>query len=79
MNMLVLGANSEIATSIVEVFARNSGIDTLYLASRDTGGLAGKKRDIEVRGLNIKDIQISKFDALSYQTHRAFYDSLSPI
>jgi len=75
MNMLILGANSEIALAAGRVFAQKEGAN-LYLASRNVAALEKKARDIELR-YQVKATPLA-FDALDYASHQAFYEALAP-
>ena len=75
MNLLILGANSEIAYSLAKEFAciEHAAID---LASRDTDVLEKKAADMKIRfGVEAKALF---FDALNPSSHQEFYDSLNP-
>ena len=75
MNILILGANSEIAFAIARKFARAAHAD-ICLASRDTELLQKKAQDIIIRyGVNADAVY---FDALDYASHSAFYSKLHP-
>jgi len=75
MNILVLGANSDIAYAIAKKFAgeKKAGI---YLASREMKTLQKKIKDLEIR-FDVCATALS-FDALAYDSHQAFYDTLNP-
>lgn len=75
MNMLILGANSEIALAAGHLFAQKEGAN-LYLASRNVEALEKKARDIELRH-QVKVTPLA-FDALDYASHAAFYQQLDP-
>ena len=73
MNLLVLGANSEIGLSIAHIFAREKGAD-ITLASRNLEGLESKAQDIALRyQVQAKAVY---FDALDYDSHHNFYQEL---
>lgn len=75
MELLVLGANSDIGFAIASTFAKLEKAD-LILASRDIASLEKKAKDIEIRyGVKTKVIQ---FDATHFDTHQYFYNELSP-
>ena len=75
MNLLILGANSEIAHSLAKEFA-NAEHAAIYLASRDTDVLEKKAADMKIRfGV---DAHALFFDALNLSSHRDFYESLNP-
>lgn len=75
MNMLILGANSEIALACAHLFAQKEGAN-LYLASRNEKTLEKKARDIELR-YQVRATPLV-FDALDYASHAAFYQQLDP-
>ena len=75
MNLLILGANSDVAWATAKQFAAKTGAD-LILASRNLELLEKKARDLEAR-YNICARAIA-FDAVAYDTHKAFYASLDP-
>jgi len=75
MNLLVLGANSDIAMAVAHVFAGQAGA-AVCLASRDVQSLEKKARDIALR-YQVKATALP-FDALDFASHRAFYDGLDP-
>jgi short-subunit dehydrogenase len=75
MNMLILGANSEIALACAHLFAQKEGAN-LYLASRNEAILEKKARDIELRH-QVRATPLA-FDALDYGSHEAFYKRLDP-
>ena len=75
MQLLVVGASSEIGMAIAGIFARKEGAD-IYLASRDVKGLTRKARDLEIRyGIKAGAFY---FDALEYDSHSSFFESLDP-
>ncbi len=67
MNLLILGANSDMGLALAAKFAQMEQAD-LWLASRDLDRLGKKCRDLEIR------YQVSArplyFDALDYASHR---------
>ncbi|MBW1836750.1 MAG: SDR family oxidoreductase [Deltaproteobacteria bacterium] len=73
MNLLILGANSEIAYAIGKKFVHYEKAN-LYLASRDIELLQKKVKDIQVRS-NV-NAQALFFDALDYTSHQSFYSGL---
>ena len=75
MNLLILGANSDVAWATAKQFAAREGAD-LTLASRDMELLKKKVRDIRSR----YDVSARAvvFDALDYGTHKDFYADLQP-
>jgi short-subunit dehydrogenase len=72
--VLILGATSDIASAIAGKFA-SKGYD-LQLAARRTEELENTRKDIQIRYNNQCDLY--PFDAVNLDTHRAFYNSLSP-
>ncbi len=75
MNLLILGANSEIAYASAKKFAETEKAD-IYLASRDMELLEKKVDDLMVRcEVTAKAFA---FDALAYASHQSFYDGLDP-
>jgi len=75
MNLLILGANSDVAYATAHQFAANLKAD-LCLASRDLELLEKKARDLEIR-YAVK-VRTMAFDADDPATHQAFYESLDP-
>jgi short-subunit dehydrogenase len=75
MQLLILGANSDVAYATARVFAANTKAD-LYLASRDLDLLEKKARDLQIR-YNV-GVRALVFDALDTAAHKAFYDRLDP-
>ncbi len=75
MNLLILGANSDVAYATAQQFAANLQTD-LCLASRDLELLEKKARDLEIR-YPVK-VRAMAFDADDPATHQAFYESLDP-
>jgi len=73
MNLLVLGANSEIGTAIAHTFAREKGADVI-LASRNLESLEKKAMDIALRYQ--VQAEPARFDALDYNSHHDFYKGL---
>lgn len=73
MNILILGANSDIAFSIAEIFAKKDK-PTLILASRDMEALEKRANDLRIR-YNV-ETQAITFDVTDYQSHPTFYYSL---
>ena len=73
MNLLVLGANSEIGLAIAHVFARENGAN-VTLASRNMEVLEKKAQDIASRyQVRVRSVC---FDALDYDSHHDFYHGL---
>ncbi len=75
MNLLILGANSDVAFALARQFAETEHAD-LWLASRDVGMLEKKARDITVR-YGVKT-HTCFFDAQNHESHQAFYGDLNP-
>ncbi len=75
MNLLILGANSDVAQEIAKIFAQREQAD-LALASRNLPLLEKSCTDLQIRyGVKAKPFL---FNATDYEAHRAFYDSLDP-
>lgn len=74
MNLLVLGANSDVACAVVKRFAQDE-IVSACLASRDIELLEKKAKDMGVRH-NIQAHAVA-FDALDFASHQTFYQNLS--
>jgi decaprenylphospho-beta-D-erythro-pentofuranosid-2-ulose 2-reductase len=75
MNLLILGANSDVAYATAQQFAAGIKAD-LVLASRDMALLEKKARDLEIRhGVKAR---VVSFDAADPATHQAFYEALDP-
>ncbi len=72
--ILVLGATSGMADSLSRKFAEN-GFD-LYLAGRDLDELTKTASDIQIRH-SVK-VAVKEFNALDFESHRRFYNELSP-
>ena len=75
MNLLILGANSDIAYAIANQFAKQEKSD-LYLASRNLELLDKKVEDLKIRH-DVK-VRAFEFDAGAYETHADFYHRLDP-
>lgn len=75
MQLLVLGANSDIAWAVACRFAKSERADT-YLASRDTDLLGEKAAFLETE----YDVKASAFafNALDYDSHAVFWAELDP-
>ncbi|MBW1892128.1 MAG: SDR family oxidoreductase [Deltaproteobacteria bacterium] len=75
MNLLVLGANSDVAHAVSKKFAKEEKVN-LYLASRNMEVLEKKAQDLQTRfGVNAK---VLFFDAEDGQSRKDFYESLDP-
>jgi decaprenylphospho-beta-D-erythro-pentofuranosid-2-ulose 2-reductase len=75
MQLLILGAGSDIGIAVAHQFAGAEGAH-ICLASRNIGLLEKKALDIETR-YQVKAGAVG-FDALDYAGHRDFYRSLDP-
>lgn len=70
--VLILGANSDVARQAIILYARN-GFNVIA-ASRSTQQL----EDLVEKNPAIKSqVDVRYFDAVAFETHQAFYDSLS--
>lgn len=74
MNILILGAKSDIATALAHEYARNG--HSLYLAARDKNSLTAEISDLQIR-YNIS-AKAYDFDAIDYESHSKFYQQLDP-
>jgi short-subunit dehydrogenase len=73
MNLLILGANSEVAQEIAKKFAQYEHADT-YMCSRNLSLLEKSCTDIQIRyGVKAKPLI---FDATDYNSHESFYKNL---
>lgn len=75
MQLLILGANSEVAEAVARKFAQREKAN-LSLASRNLELLEKQARDLEIR-YQVKATPFL-FDAVDYVSHEAFYRSLEP-
>jgi short-subunit dehydrogenase len=75
MNLLILGANSDVAYAVAKTFAKHKKAD-IYLASRDMKLLEKKAQDLKIR-YEIKAACLY-FDAMDFESHLKFYQSLNP-
>ena len=76
MNLLILGANSDIAQEIARQFASRANA-SLTLASRNLEELNRQVCDLAIRyGISCKAVY---FDALDYGSHATFFRSLDPM
>ncbi len=73
MNILLLGANSDVAQAVAGVFAQQKTCSFVF-ASRDIELLDKKAKDFSIR-FNSPASAV-KFDALDYSSHQSFYDKL---
>ena len=71
-NILILGATSGIGEAVAYRFAK-AGY-ALTLAARQPELLADMKKDLQIRFSCA--VETVKFDALQFETHQSFYDSL---
>jgi len=72
--LLILGAKSDIAKAVAKEYAQN-GYD-LYLAARNVDELEPFSNDIKIR--YEKEAKRVTFDALDFESHQSFYESLDP-
>jgi decaprenylphospho-beta-D-erythro-pentofuranosid-2-ulose 2-reductase len=72
--VLILGATSDIGIAIAKKFAAQKY--NIQLAARNPVQIEPVQSDIKIR-FNV-DCSIHAFDALQYDTHAAFFESLSP-
>lgn len=75
MNLLILGANSDVAYAVAKTFANHKKAD-ICLASRDMKLLEKKAQDLKIR-YGIKTTCLY-FDAMDFESHLQFYQSLDP-
>jgi short-subunit dehydrogenase len=73
--VLILGAKSDVALAFAYKCASNK--HPLILAARNLTDLQSVKADIELR-MGVK-VYLIEFNALAYNTHQQFYDSLPAI
>ncbi len=73
MNVLLLGANSDVAQAVAKTFAQHE-ICSFVFASRDINLLEKKAKDLTVRFNS--PAKAIRFDALDYSSHQSFYSSL---
>ncbi len=73
MNLLLLGANSDVAQAVAGVFARHEACSFVF-ASRNIDLLERKAKDISTR-FEVPATAV-EFDALNYSSHQLFYDKL---
>jgi len=71
-NILILGGRSDIGLAVAYHFADRGY--SIQLAARNCNNLKVKKTDIELR--NNVDVTVHEFDALDFDSHTAFIDSL---
>ena len=75
MNLLILGANSDIAYAVGKKFAQHEHAD-ICLASRDLRLLEKKVQDIKIRYR--VNAQALFFDAVDYASHNDFFKKFDP-
>jgi len=75
MNLLVLGANSDVAHAVSKTFAKNERA-SLYLASRNMKALEKKAQDLRMRFGVVANPLF--FDAADETSRSGFYESLDP-
>jgi decaprenylphospho-beta-D-erythro-pentofuranosid-2-ulose 2-reductase len=75
MNLLILGANSDVAWAVAKIFAQKEKVN-LLLASRNLEILEKKVRDIQIRFA--VSATAMTFDVLDVSSHKSFYDKLAP-
>lgn len=73
-HLLILGASSDIAKALAKEYARKGY--SLYLAGRNTEELQKNAGDLSIR-FNI-EAKASFFNILDFESHKAFYSSLTP-
>jgi hypothetical protein len=73
-SVLILGASSDVAVACAREFA-STGFD-LYLAGRDVAAIQPLASDLHIR-YNVQAKAVA-FDALQFEQHEAFYQSLQP-
>lgn len=74
MNILILGAKSDIARALAHEYAKQG--HHLYLAARNIDDLKDDINDLQIRyNINAKAFY---FDAKNYDSHAGFYAQLSP-
>jgi decaprenylphospho-beta-D-erythro-pentofuranosid-2-ulose 2-reductase len=72
--VLILGATSDIGTAIAKKFASEKY--NIQLAARNEDQLKPMQSDLQIRyGVQTS---VHSFDAGKFETHKSFYDSLSP-
>ena len=73
MNVLILGATSDVAQALAHKFG-SEGF-SITLAARDSARLADVVKDLQIR--HNTTVDTVEFDALDYASHAAFYNNLS--
>jgi decaprenylphospho-beta-D-erythro-pentofuranosid-2-ulose 2-reductase len=72
-HVLILGASSDIAQAIAKIFAEKGY--GLILAGRNTEQLDVIGKDLHIR--HEVPVVVQSFDAINFESHSAFYESLS--
>lgn len=75
MNLLILGANSDVANAVALEFAAKENA-SITLASRNLELLEKKAGDINIR--SSVSVQAVAFDVTDPDSHRTFYEGLDP-
>src|SRR5665648_316028 len=75
MNLLILGANSDVGQELAKLFAQNEHAN-IYMGSRELVLLEKSCTDIKIRYK--VEAEYLSFDATDYDSHVAFYEKLDP-
>jgi len=75
MNVLILGANSDVGYACAKQFAQYEKASIL-LASRSMTSLEEKRKDLSIRYGT--PVQTASFDICQYDTHDSFYKTIDP-
>ena len=75
MNLLILGANSDVGQELAKIFAQNEHAN-IYMGSRKLDLLEKSCTDIKIRYK--VEAEYFSFDATDYDSHVAFYEKLDP-
>ena len=75
MNLLILGANSDVGQELAKLFAQNEHAN-IYMGSRKLYSLDKSCTDIKIRYK--VEAEYLSFDATDYDSHNAFYEKLDP-
>jgi decaprenylphospho-beta-D-erythro-pentofuranosid-2-ulose 2-reductase len=75
MNLLILGANSDVAQELAKIFAQNEHAN-IYMGSRNLDLLEKSCTDIKIRYK--VEAEYFPFDATDYESHIGFYEELDP-
>jgi len=75
MNILILGANSDVGQEVAKIFAQHEHAN-IYMGSRDLDLLEKSCMDIKIRYK--VEAEYLPFDATVYESHRSFYENLDP-